>query len=413
MERKVAKRTSAKKPKPQDEVSDAGLLELDGPFSEAVAESESVPAKKKPAKKAVAKKKSVKTVDPFAEIATEKPVKVRVIKAKPSTRKTATSAVAEKPAKKKKAVSKPRAKKVSLDVTPELAATTPEVELSPVFKALADVSLPELKRENRARLLMQSPTKLYFYWSLGENPWHQLRQAFGNDEGSYTLVLKLTNSVTGSEDLYPVEAEGEWWFDVDSGGTYRAEIGFYAPNRPYFRIVYSNVVETPRRSPSPHPSSDARWTVSATKFAEVLDVSGFASDAFDVAMAGDDPAAAGEATRSAFVRLTGSESGIGGVSAEDVRHALVAIAGGTTIEELRPQIGASLFATLQANADKITAGGARSALGEYFDVDQDEWTEYETGSGVFGASLVHFPKTLKTRKAPSRYNPLASHSVLS
>ena len=62
---------------------------------------------------------------------------------------------------------------------------------SRAFLELAEPKLPELTRENRARLLMQSPTRLYFYWSVGKNPFHTLNRAIGGGTGSYTLVLKL------------------------------------------------------------------------------------------------------------------------------------------------------------------------------------------------------------------------------
>lgn len=409
MEKKVNKRAKPEKKQP---LKDDVVLELGAPIKAAKKAAKPAAAKKVSAKKTVAGKSVAKVVDPFAEIATDKPVRKRTVKprAKTKTVSSPTSPVVEKPGKTTKAST--RRKPAALDVTAELAATDPEVQLSPAFKALADVTLPELPRENRARLLMQSPTRLYFYWSLRDNPWQQLRSAFG-DAGSYTLVMKLTNSRTGSEDLYPAEAAGEWWFTVEPDGEYRAEIGFYAPNRPYFRIVTSNEVETPRRSPSPHPASDARWTVSATKFAEVLDVSGFSRDAFDVAMTGDDASAAAEATRAAFSRLTGSEHGIENIPAEDVRHALISLAAGTSLDELKHQISDKLFATLQTRGSRLTADAARVALTEHFDIGDEEWTEYETGSAVFGASLVSFPKTLRTRNRSSRYNPLSSHSVLS
>jgi hypothetical protein len=297
-------------------------------------------------------------------------------------------------------------------LTAEIAANEPAVEVSPVFKALAEVTLPELPRENRARLLMQSPTRAYFYGSLRDDPWKRLHHAFG-DQGSYTLVIKLSNLTAGTEDLYPAEAEGEWWFEVEPDTEYQAEIGFYATNRPYFRIIHSNTIHTPRRSPSPDPASDARWTVSATKFAEVLDVAGFSRDAFDVAMAGDDVDLADDATRSAYRELTGSENGIDGASAADIRHALISIASGSLLEDLRFQTTAPIFASLQQSAGKITAAAAQEALREHFEIDEAEWTEYEHGAAVYGASLVHFPKTLKTRSRTSRFNPLSSHSVLS
>jgi hypothetical protein len=302
------------------------------------------------------------------------------------------------------------------DVTAEIAATEPKVEMSPVFKALADVELPVLPRENRARLLMQSPTRLYLYWSLRQNPWQQLRAVFGPDLGSYTLVLKLRNLTTKTEEIQRVETEGEWWFNnVEPDSEYVVEIGFYATNRPYFRMLYSNTVTTPRRSPSPHPATEARWTVSATRFAEVLDASGFTRDAVDVAIAGDDHLDAAQRTNLAFADLLpGAEYSTKGISAEDMRHAILALAGGATLDVLRDRVSSSLFNVLESYAERLSSSGARRALTEHFDVEESEWTEEQFGPTVFGASLVNFPKTLKSRqdtKYSPRYNPFSSFSI--
>ena len=433
----------------------AAVIEVD-PFATAV---DVTPVKKRAAKKTAAvsetktiaetPKKAVRktaktvTLDPFAEMAVEavatSPVKKKATKKSSSankvgvaaastdavvlsrTSKTATAelaAGAHKASTKKvvKKTTKKSAKKPNLDITAELAATEPDVKLSPVFKALADVNLPELKRENRARLQMQTPTRLYFYWSIRENPWHTLRTVFGDDLGSYTLVVKLIDNQTGRETIKQCEAEGNWWFDVEPDGEYQAEIGFYAPNRPYFRIVYSNKIATPRRSPSPRAATESDWNVSANKFAEVLDVAGFSRDAFDVAMAGDDVAASSDASHTAFTRLVGNnDNDIRSIAAEEIRYALVALASGTSLEDLRFRISPALFAILQANAANIEAGKAMSALTEYFDIDETEWTEEQFGPAVYGASLVNFPKTLKTKtlspKYAPRYNPVSSHSI--
>ena len=313
----------------------------------------------------------------------------------------------------KKTVKK-EAKTVAADVTAEIAAAEPKIKVSPIFKTLSEPILPKLTHENRARLLMQTPTRLYFYWAVKENPWHLLKKTFGDDTGSYTLVLKLTNLRHGYEEIHPCDAAGNWWFDVEPDGEYQAEVGFYAPNRPYFRVIYSNTIETPRRSPSPHPASEARWRVSAGKFAEVLDVAGFTQDAFDVAIAGDDHVAATDATHTAFTQFAG-EHDLSGISSEDIRYAILAIAAGATLEDLRHRISPALFAILAANADKVFADQAIAVLNEYFDIDETEFVEEQLGPAVYGASLVNFPKTLKTRKVSSktgeRYLPVSSHSV--
>ncbi len=360
------------------------------------------------------KKTAGTTTDAFAEVA----VSTSPIKKTPRKKKVEVAdAVVAGEAKVSKA--KPPRKaaekrsKADGNLKSGLAEIAADVELSPVFKTLSDVKLPELDRENRACLLMQSPTRLYFYWSLKDNPWHQLKRIFGDDLGSYELVVKLIDLKRETEEINPCDSTGNWWFTVEPDGEYRAEIGFYAVNRPYFRVLYSNTVATPRRSPSPRPATDSRWTVTANKFAEVLDVSGFARDAFDVAMAGDDPITADNASHIAFSRFIGSsEYALDGIAADDIRYAMLALASGYALEELRWRVGPALFAILQANVKKVTAAKAQSALKEYFDIDEAEWTEEEFSSAVYGASLVHFPKTLKTRKVSSaQYNPVSSHSI--
>ena len=154
--------------------------------------------------------------------------------------------------------------------------------------------------------------------------------------------------------------------------------------------------------------------MSAGKFAEVLDVAGFTRDAFDVALAGDDYTSAESATHTAFSQFAGDHD-LHGIAAEDIRYAMLAIASGATLEDLRFKISPALFAILSANADKIFAGKAMTALGEYFDVDEAEFVETQLGSAVYGASLVHFPKTLKTRRVSSktgqRYSPISSFGL--
>ena len=357
-----------------------------------------------PRAKRVVKKIAQPTADAFAEIAPVsspvaiaasaddlKPDKKRVLEKAAG----ANSVAAEKP----KRVRKASAKTKTVEATPivEASVLKSTVEVSPVFKALADVSLPELRRENRARLMLQSPTKLYFYWSVRENPYQLLRNALGTDIGSYTLVVKLTDQANGTDEMYPAEPEGQRWFTVEPDREYRAEMGFYATNRPYFRIVYSNTIETPRRSPSPHPASDARWTVSANKFAEVLDVSGFKRDAIDVAIAGDEPQHSTDASHNAFAHFIGRTAHLTrGIADAEVRNVLASMASGSTLETVRHQVSPELFGILQANSDRLTAVNAQAALGEYFNVDDADWS-IERHGAVFGSSLIHFPTSLKAR----------------
>jgi hypothetical protein len=279
-----------------------------------------------------------------------------------------------------------------------------ETEIDPIFAQLSEPALPELERENRARLQMQSPNRIFFYWSMKNNPYQTLNRAFTGQTGSYTLVAKLINESRDVEEIVPVEAEGDWWFNTDTDSTYRAEVGFYAPNRPFVRVLYSNKIETPRKSPSAKRASTADWAVSAHQFAKVLDVAGFSQDAFEVAFAGDDTEFADSATQSAFSQIIGTEDSLPHDLSE-VRFALLALASGIELEKLRGQISQSLFGQLSENAEKMTTENAREALEENFGEFIDE-TE-EALPTVFGASLINFPRTLKRKSLP-KFSPISS-----
>jgi hypothetical protein len=293
----------------------------------------------------------------------------------------------------------------SAEAIEELEAETGR-EDDPIFQELAAPKLPRLEKENRARLQMQSPNRIYFYWSLKNNPYQTLNRAFAGQIGSYTLVAKMINETQEREEIFPVEAEGNWWFETNAGSSYRAEIGFYAPNRPFIRVLYSNKIETPRKNPSPRRAETKDWAVSANQFAKVLDVSGFSQDAFEVAFAGDDLEFADNATQNAFSQITGTEQ-IDSVKHDlsEVRYALLALASGVKLENLRSQISLSLYNKMRENAEKMSAENALAALQENFGEFVEE-TE-ERMPTVFGASLINFPRKLK-RKVFPKFSPISS-----
>ena len=289
------------------------------------------------------------------------------------------------------------------------SSTTLE-EMSPVFRELALPKLPDLAHENRARLQMQSPNRLFFYWSLGTNPFQKLNKVLGAKTASYSLVLKLLDLRRDTERIQQVDAEGSWWFDVEADGEYQAEIGFYAPNRPYVRALYSNTVETPRKSPSPRVDTEADWSITSEKFAQVLEVTGFTEDAFDVVLAGDDSDSADTATHSALSDLTGSSSDkeLTDVPDDEIRYALLLLASGVPLEGLRWKISPTLFALLEKYAESLSSEKAFGVLKDHFDIEGDEITEEEFGPAVFGASSINFPRRLKTRRSLPKLNPVGS-----
>lgn len=290
-----------------------------------------------------------------------------------------------------------------------LEPSTPLEEMPPVFRELAQPRLPVLEAHDRARLQMQTPNRLFFYWSVGANPFQRLNRALGSQTASYTLVLKLIDLKRDAEEIHPVEAEGSWWFNVEADGEYRAEVGFYAPNRPYVRALFSNTVATPRKGPSPRAATEEDWSISADRFARVLEVAGFAEDAFDVAIAGDDPAAAEQATHAAFAELVDAPSAdLAGIADDEIRYVLLLLASGASLESLRWKISPKLFAILQQRAELLSIDRALRVLRERFDIVADEITEEELAPAVFGASLVNFPKRLKTRRTLPKLQPVSS-----
>lgn len=272
-----------------------------------------------------------------------------------------------------------------------------EPQWSAAFLELSEPKLPQLEKENRARLQMQSPNRIHFYWSMKKNPFQMLNKAFGG-AGNYQLVAKLINQTTGAEEIHPVEAEGDWWYDVDANSKYRAEIGFFAVNRPYFRVMFSNTIETPRKTPSPKRDITPQFSVSANQFAEVLNRSGYRQDAMEVAFAGDDLEYADFATQNAFTHLTGRKGFVFPDSGE-MRYALLALASGIRLDNLRGDISHSIYNSLKSNELALSAEKTLTALEESFGEFEEEIIEEETelAPTVFGASLVNFPRISKRK----------------
>ena len=298
-----------------------------------------------------------------------------------------------------------------LEISRESVATSQPVR-SPAFKALSEFELAPLARENRARLLIQAPNRIFFYWSTSSDPFQLLNRAFAGKAGNYTLVLKLADLKRGTEEITPVESEGSSWFNVEADGEYQAELGLYSKSGPYIRVIYSNIVQTPRKSPSPHRAKTAEWHVSANTFSKALDASGFKTDAFDVAIAGDDPHAADALTRAAFGEfLDANVVEFSDIPSEELRYSLLALASNIPLESLRWKIGARLFALLQDQADTLSAEHALSALKDRFDVEPAGFFAEDTADAVHGASLINFPKRLRYR--PLRdFKTVSSHSTI-
>jgi len=266
---------------------------------------------------------------------------------------------------------------------------------SPILELLAKPMLPKLKHTTRARLMMQSPTRLYLYWSVSAHSFESLKNALGGPASDYVLALRLLDITRDVEEVHAVEPEGSWWFNVRPDTEYRAEVGFYSVSRPFVRILFSNTIATPRKGPSPHSAGEARWAISKDKFVDVLNVSGFESDADRVEVGPLEQNIA--STVSSYLKI--DESEITTFDGEELRWALATLAAGTPIEDLRYRISAALFAFLEKHLAKLSASAIRENVG----IAATEFEDEFVATPVFGSSLVNFPRR--------RFAPISSINI--
>ena len=418
-----AKSTATKKTKAKIEAEiEPKVIKATAKTTEAATTESKAQAEPKPKVKKT-RLKAVKTVETAKSETEPKAKKVK------ATAKTKEAVKTESKAKKivtevseaeTERNSLPLAAKIQTQENFDLAEKTEvEEELSPVFKELAEPKLPALREENRAFLQIQSPTRVFFYWSLKQDSYNTLHRALGSRANDYFLAIRLTNLNTNQSEIHQAGNKGLWWFNnIEADSKYRAEIGFYAHNRPFVRIVYSNTLETPRQKPSENTAYQPYFAVTADQFAEVLDLAGYSEDAFEVYLAGDEPKIADEATQKAFLQIVEKEElDFSEININELRYVLFALASGVSLFALREQVSSNLFeflsALTQENPNALTEEKVILALEEFFGFSPfEESIEEEFGAPtVFGASLINFPKQL--RKKTSSYNPKGKLNPLS
>ncbi len=288
--------------------------------------------------------------------------------------------------------------------TETVAAESPEKVVSPIFKKLSEPKLPELPSDDRARLQLQSPNRLFFYWSSRKNPYDNLQRLFGERFGGYDLSVRLINMKDDSVRVMPADMSGTTWFDVGSDTPYRAELGFFSQNRPFIRVMYSNTVQTPRPSPSRRLASDDDFAVRTQQFADVLSASGFAHENVAQDFAFADKLLADTRAREIAARLIPEKAGekeetFADISLLELRWVLVSLAAFAPLDELKRSVSPALVAWLESieaqNPDalkpKNVAGELQKTLGEEF-VGMIQSGEVETRRRyvhkVFGGSAV-------------------------
>lgn len=284
------------------------------------------------------------------------------------------------------------------------SAETLEKVVSPIFKKLSEPKLPELPSDDRARLQLQSPNRLFFYWSSRKNPYDNLHRLFGERFGGYDLSVRLINMKDDSVRVMPADMSGTTWFDVGSDTPYRAELGFFSQNRPFIRVMYSNTVQTPRPSPSRRLASDDDFAVRTQQFADVLSASGFAHENVAQDFAFADKLLADARAREIAARLIPQKAGekeetFADISLLELRWVLVSLAAFAPLDELKRSVSPALVAWLEsieaqdpdALKPKNVAGELQKTLGEEF-VGMIQSGQVETRKRyvhkVFGGSAV-------------------------
>jgi len=245
----------------------------------------------------------------------------------------------------------------SLSSTPTVLAATSEDDATGDFDAIAaDEPLPGIRRGDYARLLVQSPQRLYLYWNFARDPFTILRRMSGERIENYTLGLRLINAERGAatQQLASSHATSAW-LDVEAGRSYRMDVGLYAAGRPFIKILSSNIVRTPRAGVSPQVDAADEFRVSPVDFTRTLSEAGYVNDAIEVWLEAADEATGKRATRVVAEKLAGAETVLS--DAEDLaqlRHLIGALATGAPLERLRAELSPTLVRWLEraeANAE--------------------------------------------------------------
>jgi hypothetical protein len=134
----------------------------------------------------------------------------------------------------------------------------------------------ESPARDEARLLAQSPRKLFFYWRFARDPRETLRRALGEAGEGFVLAARLVDlesgAVEASADATPDQSA---WFESLPRRAYRAEVGFFTEGSPFVRVLSSNVVETAPDAPSQVSDEESDFRTTARDFAQMLAASGF------------------------------------------------------------------------------------------------------------------------------------------
>lgn len=160
------------------------------------------------------------------------------------------------------------------------ATPATDAETAPAARrraAAPDDALPLALKRDSIQLLLQSPNRLFLYWSFASDPRAALRSAFGELAAHYSLAVRLVKVESGEEFLLDASRERMQWFEVYPRHVYRADVGFHAAGRPFVRLLTSSEVRTPPDSASHMSADEQEFQVKADEFARLLGGAGYES----------------------------------------------------------------------------------------------------------------------------------------
>jgi hypothetical protein len=163
------------------------------------------------------------------------------------------------------------------DTLEETSATHATDASSTNHTAAPADALPLVLKRDSIQLLLQSPNKLFLYWSFATDPRAALRSAFGELAAHYRLAVRLVKVESGEEFVLDAPSERMQWFEVYPRHVYRADVGFHAANRPFVRLLSSTEVRTPPDSASHLSADEQEFQVEPDEFARLLGGAGYES----------------------------------------------------------------------------------------------------------------------------------------
>jgi hypothetical protein len=269
-----------------------------------------------------------------------------------------------------------------------------------------DEPLPADYQLDRIRLLAQSPRKLFLYWEHSSDPFETLKRAFGHEAESYTLLIRLVSLEDETESFHEASASRSQWLDVLPDRSYRVDVGLYAPGRSFIRLLFSNLVRTPRAGVAREADQSPEWSIPSEQFSRVLDDAGYPNDALEITLEAADQMTGNGSTAAIARTLAGVElPAMGDETVAELRGLLSALAFGVSSEQLRALLSPPLVAWIdqfdaRSNASRDATTRLveilRSTLGvEMSRAPSDAPREADLRRAarvIVGASLVNLPE---------------------